>query len=345
VIGLVLSTLFILHSNLRRPIRRILEQHIDGNLVHIELGNQVSFLNRASLERALRETPPGSRLLLDARRTDYIDPDVLGLIRDFRDKTAPVYRIQMQLIGFQQHYDFKHETLTVDYSSRESRETLTPDQVIAILREGNKRFVEGHPIDQGLRPAGVHSQPARAIAAIYTGIDAKTPVEILFDLGIGDAYVVRVPGILYSPRTLGGLEYAAVVGGVKAIVVLGRADSELLAFATSIFQQAPRATPAVQDCVNLDLVLNELFPAIAAADAVCPPTNSTAATDSAVQEPDYILRLGQSIISRTIRAMLTESPTLLRLVTEGQLKIVGAMVDSDRGQATFFAVTPEANKS
>jgi carbonic anhydrase/SulP family sulfate permease len=140
-IGMILSVLFILNSNLRRPVRKIREKHIDGDLLHIELSDQVSFLNKASLEAALREAPRGSRLLLDARRTDYIDPDVLSLIRDFHDKTAPAFNITMQMVGFRRKYRFSDKDDAVDYSIQEAREKLTADQVLEILLAGNKRYV------------------------------------------------------------------------------------------------------------------------------------------------------------------------------------------------------------
>ena len=89
LIGLAVSIVFILNSNMRRPMRRFVEKHLGGDVLHIELANQVSFLNRAALTKALDEVPRGGQLLLDARNTDYIDPDVLDLIREFKIKTAP----------------------------------------------------------------------------------------------------------------------------------------------------------------------------------------------------------------------------------------------------------------
>ncbi len=49
LIGLGVSLAFILNSNLRRPIRRFVERHLGGDVLHVELANQVSFLNRAAL--------------------------------------------------------------------------------------------------------------------------------------------------------------------------------------------------------------------------------------------------------------------------------------------------------
>jgi len=208
-IGMILSLLFILNSNLRRPVRKI-----DGDLLHIELSDQVSFLNKAALESALREAPRGSRLLLDARRTHYIDPDVLSLIREFHDKTAPAFDIHMELVGFREKYRFSDKEDTVDFSLQEAREKLTADQVLEILKAGNKRFVEGHPLDRSLlKPLATNGQDQTAITAIVSGIDSRTPVEMTFDLGMGEAFVIRMPGAVVGTQAIGAVEHAVSVGG------------------------------------------------------------------------------------------------------------------------------------
>ena len=100
LIGLAVSIGFILRSNVRRPLRRVVEKHLGGEVIHIELANQVSFLNRAALARALDEVPRGGHVLLDAQNTDYIDPDLLSLIRDFKEQTAPARGVEVSLLGF-----------------------------------------------------------------------------------------------------------------------------------------------------------------------------------------------------------------------------------------------------
>src|SRR5262249_28816171 len=89
LIGLAVSIVFILHSSVRRPVRRFVEKHLGGDVLHIVLANQVSFLNRAALNKALNEVPRGGHVLLDAQDTDYIDPDILDLFRDFKEHTGP----------------------------------------------------------------------------------------------------------------------------------------------------------------------------------------------------------------------------------------------------------------
>lgn len=102
--GLAVSIFFILQSSLRSPIHLTVEPTPVGNLVRIELPNQVSFLNRAALSRALHEVPRGGHVLLDARATYYIDPDVIDMIRDFKELTDPPYDVIVSLIGFNGRY-------------------------------------------------------------------------------------------------------------------------------------------------------------------------------------------------------------------------------------------------
>ena len=100
LIGLAMSISFILHSNMRRPIRRFVEKHLGGDVLHLELANQESFLNRAALSKVLAEVPRSGHVLLDAQNTDYIDPDVLDLIRDFKEQTGPARGVEVSLLGF-----------------------------------------------------------------------------------------------------------------------------------------------------------------------------------------------------------------------------------------------------
>ncbi|HVV99750.1 MAG TPA: SulP family inorganic anion transporter, partial [Planctomycetaceae bacterium] len=140
LIGMAISVGFILHSNLRSPLRRIVEKHLGGDVVRLELANQVSFLNRGALLRALNEVPRDGHVLLDARSTVYIDPDVLGMIHEFREQTGPARGIKVSLLGFRSRYQLQDDIQYVDYSSRSIQSQMTPAQVLQILKDGNERF-------------------------------------------------------------------------------------------------------------------------------------------------------------------------------------------------------------
>ncbi len=143
LIGLAVSALFILNSNMRLPIRRIVEKHLTGDVIHVELANQVSFLKRAALDKLFAGVPSGSHILIDASDTDYIDPDILSLIRDFKYNRGPARGVRVSLRGFRNKYKLNDDIQFADYSTRELQDRVSPVQVLEILRDGNRRFQEG----------------------------------------------------------------------------------------------------------------------------------------------------------------------------------------------------------
>jgi carbonic anhydrase/SulP family sulfate permease len=330
IIGLVVALLFILYSNLRVPIKRIHEKHIDGDILHIELPNQVSFLNKAALETALREAPRGSHVLLDARRTDYIDPDVLSLIRDFDRKTAPAFDLDFQILGMKDKYkQVSRPQDNIDFSIQESRDTLTPQQVVEILKEGNKRFIEGHPLDRDLRRSLINGDAFNPIAVFFTGIDSLTPVEMIFDLGLGEAFVIRTPGAVIGSRAVGGIEFATTVGGVKLVVVMGHADSSLLTLAlkNSI---SPENKAAQAGCPRLEEVLDEIAVSIDQNEARAFPSMGPA------EQEDVMNRLVRRHVQHTARALIERNPSIQRLVDSGQIAVVSAIFDVKSNRVEFL---------
>lgn len=100
---------------------------------------------------------------------------------------------------------------------------VTPAEAWQRLREGNERFVAGHSQhpnqDAPRRSSLVSSQ--NPFAVIFGCSDSRLAAEIIFDLGLGDAFVVRTAGQVTDDAVLGSLEYSVDVLGVPLIVVLG----------------------------------------------------------------------------------------------------------------------------
>ena len=100
---------------------------------------------------------------------------------------------------------------------------LTPALAWRRLREGNERFISGetsHPNqDASRRSSLVENQ--HPFAVIFGCSDSRLAAEIIFDLGLGDAFVVRTAGQVIDDAVLGSLEYSIGVLGVPLIVVLG----------------------------------------------------------------------------------------------------------------------------
>jgi carbonic anhydrase/SulP family sulfate permease len=203
-IGMAVALGFILNRQFSRPFRRIDEKHLLGDVLTVELPDQVSFLNQTALERVLEEIPRGRHVVLDARRTEYIDPDALALIREYRDVRAPARGIELALVGFHDEYEPVQEVLYVDYSTRELQDAVTPTQVLEILRQGNLRFATGRQLNRDYaKQIDATAAGQHPLAVVLSCIDSRTPAELILDMGLGDIFSVRVAGNGLSPQVLG----------------------------------------------------------------------------------------------------------------------------------------------
>jgi len=104
-----------------------------------------------------------------------------------------------------------------------AQSTLTPDEALKELMDGNQRFIEergtAHEHDLQI----LHSKAAEGqepFAAVLSCADSRVPVEILFDQTIGHVFVCRVAGNITTPEITASLEYGAAVLGTKVILVL-----------------------------------------------------------------------------------------------------------------------------
>ena len=258
LIGLAVSVSFILNSNMRRPIRRFVEKHLGGDVLHIELANQVSFLNRAALSKVLDEVPRSGHVLLDAQNTDYIDPDVLDLIRDFKEQTGPARGVEVSLLGFRSEYQFDDQIQYVDYSTREIQDALTPQQVLQILKDGHERFRTGRRLTRDLgRQVRATADGQHPLAVVLSCIDSRTPVELIFDLGVGDIFSVRIAGNLTSRKVLGSVEYGCAVAGAKLILVMGHTRCGAVTAAVNLICST-RTAAETTGCQHLDHIVNDI---------------------------------------------------------------------------------------
>ncbi|MGZ5189851.1 MAG: SulP family inorganic anion transporter [Flavisolibacter sp.] len=103
-IGLVISIIFILKGNMKLAYFFKKEKHQEGETIHIDLAQEVSFLNKAALKETLRHLPDNSKVVIDAANTVYIDFDVLQLIRDFVNVGSKDKNIIVRLKNFKKAY-------------------------------------------------------------------------------------------------------------------------------------------------------------------------------------------------------------------------------------------------
>lgn len=103
-LGLVISVLFILRQNAR--ISYFMQKSTEGanNVIRITLAQEVSFLNKAAIKETLHKLPEDSEVILDAQKSQYIDFDVLDMIKEFARLSAPEKNINIKLEGFKDEY-------------------------------------------------------------------------------------------------------------------------------------------------------------------------------------------------------------------------------------------------
>ena len=104
---------------------------------------------------------------------------------------------------------------------------VTASDALKRLRKGNWRFVNGkndiaRSIGEARRAELVDGQ--KPFAVILACSDSRVPVELIFDQGLGELFVIRVAGNIVAPSQIGSIEYAAARLGVRLVVVLGHSN-------------------------------------------------------------------------------------------------------------------------
>ena len=104
-LGMIISIIFILKGNMQRAYKFRKEEYHDGDVIHIDLAQEVSFLNKAAIKSTLTSIPENSKVVINASDTVYIAHDVLDLIKEFKKNRAKEENIKVKLVGFKKAYD------------------------------------------------------------------------------------------------------------------------------------------------------------------------------------------------------------------------------------------------
>lgn len=107
-IGMVINILFILAGNSKRAYEFRKEELKDGDIIHIDLAQEVSFLNKAAIKETLNQIPKNSKVIINAAETHYIAHDVLDLITEFKSTRSKDANIKVKLIGFKAAYNLEN---------------------------------------------------------------------------------------------------------------------------------------------------------------------------------------------------------------------------------------------
>lgn len=222
LIGLTVSLYYIFKYNSQAGLEKNEELHPEGKMLRLVFPEQASFLKKAAIIAELRAIPENRQVILDARNTDYIDYDILAVIRDFTENLAYQKNIHLKLLGFKSHYEIPPRSDFNHVMTKKVQDNLTPSSVLSLLKAGNQRFINNQLIHRDLTgQVAATSDAQHPFAVILSCIDSRVPVEKVFDVGVGDIFVIRMAGNIVDENVVGSMEYACKIAGAKLIVIMG----------------------------------------------------------------------------------------------------------------------------
>ena len=104
-LGMIISVIFVLKGNMKRAYKFRKEEYHTGDIIHIDLAQEVSFLNKAAIKTTLATIPENATVIINASDTVYIAHDVLDLIKEFKKIKSKEENIKVKLVGFKKAYD------------------------------------------------------------------------------------------------------------------------------------------------------------------------------------------------------------------------------------------------
>lgn len=329
LIGLASSIVFILYGNLHKGVRVYREKHLHGVITRIELPSQVTFLNRASLISALERVHKHEKLVIDATQSDSIDPDIYQVIQEYQNETAIKRQIDLKLIGFKQHYqELDDAVLDIDIITRDLQSKLKPSDVLKLLKEGNQRFVRNERLQRDIyRQIRVTADEGQhPIAAVLGCMDSRAPTEMLFDVGIGDLFSLRIAGNVAGQKVLGSLEFACQAKGAKVIVVLGHTDCGAVTSACQLALQK-QSVADIKEMPHIQYVLGPLMHSVDNVYDIMQPRSLT---------PAFIDQVTVMNVHYNIQYIIKHSAVLREMLEHQQIDIVGAIYDVKTGKVNFL---------
>jgi len=201
----------------------------------------------------------------------------------------------------------------------EKQQELTPDQSLEILKEGNKRFVNGKGLNTDLLGQVRQFKKGQfPFAAVITCLDSRTQPEYIFDLGIGDIFCGRIAGNFVNTDMMGSLEFATVVSGANLILVMGHTHCGAIIGAISNVKLG-----------NLTQTLSNLKPAVYEVKGFKSKKRNA-------NNEKFVQAVADENVRLNVQAITERSTIMKDLVDKGELKVVGAMYDISTGKVEFY---------
>jgi len=201
---------------------------------------------------------------------------------------------------------------------------MNADKALQTLIEGNQRYIAGTSDDAELtittRRQSINAGQS-PFAVILGCSDSRVPVELVFNQGLGDLFVIRVAGNIAAPSQIGSVEYACQHLGTRLVVVLGHSHCG--------------AINATVDSLLGEL--DELSPNIASiVDHVSPAVHPVVMHKQYTDKDELVHQAMRANVEQSVSGLQMRSPILRDMVNRNKIKIIGAEYSIETGVVDFY---------
>ncbi|MFS0756908.1 carbonic anhydrase [Noviherbaspirillum sp. 1P10PC] len=202
---------------------------------------------------------------------------------------------------------------------------LTPTQALALLKEGNEKFVTDSPLRsaQGRERRLEIARGQTPMAVLVSCSDSRVPPELLFGRGLGELFIVRNAGNTVDTVAQGSIEYAVAELGVPLIVVLGHERCGAVDAAVSVVEKNASFPGSIGQMVE------PILPAVLKARAAL-------AGKEPYSHEDLLDASVRQNVMRIVERLRKSEAMLLEPLRSKRLMVVGARYDLDDGNVEFF---------
>jgi carbonic anhydrase len=284
-----------------------------GGILALHLGNLSATRQRAEEERDFRRRH-------DQRYQHYYDQGQPPTFLENGRTRVPQTAEDELAAGVSQGWSMA-EALEAAKKDAAKMANMTPREVLQSLQRGNMRFYSGHasrPEKSAFHRRALISQQFPSTAVLGCS-DSRVPVEIVFDQGLGDMFVVRVAGNCLGLTTRASLEYAVHHLNVKVLMVMGHEGCGAIKAAGLPVERIDQEPEALAS------VLKEIKSVLEKS------THMNQILDARARDREAV---AANVANQV--AILAEDPAIMAKIEAGNLKIVGAFYEISSGIVDFF---------
>lgn len=203
-------------------------------------------------------------------------------------------------------------------ASDKPKSSVTAEQAIDLLKEGNSAFIRGSCTVSGAPGRIPELAGGQAPFAVIVGCsDSRTPPGELFNRGLGDLFIVRVAGNTVDATGLGTIEYGVAVLGAPLVLVLGHTQCGAVEAAVKAVKDGAKFPGSIGTMVA------PIIPAVKGLKG----------------SEDLVSRAVRANVQRVVSRVKSAKPILAKAVADGKVKVAGAIYDLKSGKVDFDIAT------